>query len=149
MLIGKSFALTRGARTLGFTKLEFNPTKSAALVLLLCGLVSSLPQAYAAEQAAYRRSDNVNSVVYRGLDNHIHELYLPGGAWGTGDLSKLTGATDAAGAPAGYVRWDNVNSVVYRGSDNHIHELYLPRGGGWGTADLSKLTGALARLSHF
>jgi hypothetical protein len=82
--------------------------------------------------------------VYRGLDNHIHELYLaPGGSWQTADLSALADAPPAAGDPGAYIRWDNVNSVVYRGLDNDVHELYLtPDGSGWQTADLSALTDA-------
>jgi hypothetical protein len=67
----------------------------------------------------------VNSVVYRGADNHIHELYLSGSIWRTGDLSAITGAPAAAGDPTVYVRGGSAGSVVYRGIDGHIHELWL------------------------
>ena len=124
-------------------------TKPTMLALLVCGAISSILLSQQASWAAtnpatYVRSDNVNAVVYRGIDNHIHEVYLPlGGIWEVGDLSALTGAPPAAGDPSGYVRSDNVNSVLYRGIDNHIHELYLPLGGGsWLSADLSALSGA-------
>ena len=83
--------------------------------------------------------------MYRGSDNHIHELFLfnGGSAWGTGDLTAAAGATPTAGDPAAYVRSDGVNAVVYRGSDNHIHELFLLNGGSaWGTGDLTAATGA-------
>src|SRR5262249_5573931 len=103
--------------------------------------------ATAGNPAVYVRSDGVNSVVYRGIDGHIHEIYLPFGAaaWHVGDLSALTGAPAAAGEPAAYVRSDDVNYVVYRGIDGHIHEIYLPFGAtAWHVGDLSVLTGAPA-----
>jgi hypothetical protein len=100
----------------------------------------------AGNPAAYVRSDNLNSVVYRGYDNHVYELSLPLGApaWQVADLSALTGAPNAALNPAAYVRSDNLNSVVYQGySDNHVYELSLPFGAPtWQVADLSALTGA-------
>ncbi len=96
--------------------------------------------------AAYVRLDGINSVVYRGTDNHIHELYLSAGTtWQTGDLSAQSNALQAAGNPAAYVRFDGVNSVVYRGTDNHIHELYLtPRSTVWQTGDLFAKNTALS-----
>jgi hypothetical protein len=59
----------------------------------LTGAISAFPVGTIPTPAAYRRSDAVNSVVYCGYDDHIHELYLPYGApaWHTGDLSGLTG----------------------------------------------------------
>ena len=100
----------------------------------------------AGDPAAYVRSDHVNAVVFRGfVDNHIHEIWLPlgGAAWGTSDLSALSGAPSAFGDPAAYVRSDRVNAVVFRGAvDSDIHEIWLPLGGtAWRTSDLSALTG--------
>jgi hypothetical protein len=121
--------------------------KPTMLVLLLCGAISSillskLASGATTNPAAYRRSDNVNSVVYRGIDDHIHELYLPlGRSWLVDDLSRRAGAPLAAGDPFGYIRCDSVNSVVYRGIDKHIHELYL-EGSNWLVGDLSAKTGA-------
>jgi len=97
--------------------------------------------------AAYVRSDSVNSVVYRGSDGHIHEIYrLLGGNWGTGDLNLESGniAPVAAGDPAGYIRSDRVNSVVYRGADNRIHEFSLSSGANWQTSDLFTASGNIA-----
>jgi hypothetical protein len=98
----------------------------------------------AGRPAAYVRTDGINSVVYRAVDNHIHEISLrPGGAWQSADLVALTGATAAAGEPAAYRRFDNVSSVVYRGVDSHIHELYLTPGGtAWQSGDLFPGTSA-------
>lgn len=68
-------------------------------------------------------------VVYRGTDNHIHELYWQGGNWGHTDASSVAGAPNAAGDPFGYMfDAQGTQHIVYRASDNHIHELY------WDTA---------------
>jgi hypothetical protein len=85
-------------------------------------------------------------VVYRGTDNHIHELwwkYTTG--WQSGDLTAGSGATAAAGDPAGYV-FDAQHSehVVYRGTDNHIHELWWKVTTGWHSGDITAATGATA-----
>lgn len=73
------------------------------------------------DASGYARSDNVNSVVYRGQDNHIHELYLaPGASWQAGDLTAITGAALAEGDSRGYARSDGVNSVVFRAQDHRI-----------------------------
>ena len=101
------------------------------------------------DPAGYARSDGTNSVVYRGTNNHIYELYLSGGTWNFGDLSgnahdlsDHVGAPDALGDPAGYVRSDRTNSVVYRGANNHIYELYLSDGPPWKDGDLCLISGA-------
>jgi hypothetical protein len=96
--------------------------------------------------ACYVRSDKVNSVVYRGIDGHIYELWLSS-AWGIFDLSALTQAPLAQGDPVAYVRRDQVSSVLYRGFDNHIYELYLPKDAStllfpWNIGDLSVQAGA-------
>jgi hypothetical protein len=92
----------------------------------------------AGNPAGYRRSDNVNAVVYRGSNGHIYELYLGATGWSFGDLSVSAGAPNAAGNPAGYRRSDNVNAVVYRGSNGHIYELYLvPGAPGWSVGQIS------------
>src|SRR6266496_5384770 len=94
----------------------------------------------ASDVAAYRRSDDVNSVVFRGFDNSIYELFFILGAsqWQLADLTGLAGASvGAAGHPACYVRSDRINSVVYRGIDGHIYELFLA--GAWRLNDLSAI----------
>jgi hypothetical protein len=84
-------------------------------------------------------ADRTDRVVFRSADSHIHEVSLPpGGVWTIGDLSALSGAPAAEGAPFGYVTFfDHVPRVVYRGSDGHIHEIRLPAGHSWTTTDLS------------
>jgi hypothetical protein len=97
---------------------------------------------------AYRRSDGVSMVVYRGADNYIHSLYLElvrqGNSWQEvwhwANLSAITGSPTAASDPYGYVRSDGISTVVYTGSDGHIHDLRLE--GSWIWADLTAIAGA-------
>jgi hypothetical protein len=101
-----------------------------------------------ARPMAYRRSDGVSMVVYRGADSHIYAIYLGIVSDGTGwqeawqwaDLSDITGSPAAASDPAGYVRSDEVSTVVYAGSDGHIHDLRLE--GSWIWSDLTTISGA-------
>jgi hypothetical protein len=123
---------------------SFPPCPSGSALTGRSGLVGI--SVAASDVAAYRRSDNGNSVLYRGFDNNIYELFLPlgGSGWQLGNLTSLAGAPfSAAGRPACYVRSDNVNAVVYRGLDNHIYELWLPDGGlTWRLEDLTEIAGA-------
>lgn len=97
---------------------------------------------------AYRRSDGVSMVIYRGADDHIHSLYLEllrqgnnwQEVWKWADLSAITGSPTAASDPYGYVRSDGISTVVYTGSDGHIHDLRLETG--WVWADLTAIAGA-------
>ena len=134
------------AYELEFRKLAFAlwPPEFADLT---AGAVSAPAGGASGDPVGYVRSDKINSVVYRGTNNHIYELYygLYRGAdsWISGDLSTLAGAPEALGDPAVYVRSDKTNSVVYRGTNNHIYELYLGAGT-WICADLSGGIGAPA-----
>ncbi|MEH2560177.1 hypothetical protein V1286_007706 [Bradyrhizobium algeriense] len=86
--------------------------------------------------------DDTQHVVYRGNDNHIHELWWSDSeGWRHGGLTSATGAPNAAGDPAGYVL-GGTQHVVYRGNDNHIHELWWSDSEGWGRGDLTSATGA-------
>jgi outer membrane protein assembly factor BamB len=82
-------------------------------------------------------------VVYRGTDNHVHQLFsLAGEAqWSRADLTAIADAPSAVGDPSGYV----VNAsqrVVYRSTDDDIHVLYSFNGTQWADVDLSKSIGA-------
>ena len=108
------------------------------------------PVAYSGviQPMAYRRSDGVSMVIYRGADDHIHSLYLElrrqgnnwQEVWHWANLSAITGSPTAASDPYGYIRSDGISAVVYTGSDGHIHELRLE--GGWIGADLTYIAGA-------
>jgi hypothetical protein len=98
--------------------------------------------AAAGDPSPYVRSDSWNTVVYRGSDNHIHELGLnPGGwAWQVGDLTSITGSPNAVAGPTGFVRPDLTNSVDFQTSDNHVHEMTYA-GNGWSGWDLTQIAG--------
>jgi hypothetical protein len=116
---GRRFNVIRTAAALGFTL-----------------LVSS---SVAFAQRGYVRSDGINSVVYKGADYHIYELFLDSFGWHRGDLTAEAGAplgsTNYYTQPVPYVRSDGFNAVVYTGADGHIHELAL-YSDGWGDGDL-------------
>jgi hypothetical protein len=139
---GKTYTLLKLATELG-GRIAFLDTEHGSACVHRTA--AAHPGSHWGDPAPYVRSDHTNSVVYSGIDSHIHELYLPLGApaWHTGDLSVLTGAPAATGNAGRYVRSDLVNSVVYRGLDGHIRELYLTFGGGaWHIGDLTAITGA-------
>jgi hypothetical protein len=78
-------------------------------------------------------------VVYRGADNHVHQLSATAnqGPWSHADLTVLaTNAPSAVGNPFGYV-YGGKQFVAYRGTDNDIHQL-SNNGTGWVQTDLSK-----------
>ena len=84
--------------------------------------------------------DKTEHAIYRGADNHIHELWF-NGSWHHNDLTVAAGnAPLAAGDPSGYT-WsvDKTEHVLYRGVDNHIHELWF--NGSWHHNDLTAAAG--------
>jgi hypothetical protein len=94
--------------------------------------------------------DGFARVVYRGLDNHIHELaYMkdtaavnPSGTdWNHTDLTDKYGGALAAGDPAGFVTGSTAR-VVYRGFDGRIHQLSYTAASTWKWENLSGSTSA-------
>jgi len=81
-------------------------------------------------------------VMYRGADNHIHELWW-NGQWNTDDVTATTNAPAAAGDPSGYMfDAQGTQHVMYRGTDNDIHELWW--NGQWNTDDVTQAANAPA-----
>jgi murine toxin len=113
----------------------------ASVTDLTAAANSAADSAIAGDPAGYVRSDGIASVVYRGANKHIYELYLRNDVWAQFDMSATVAAPAAAGNPAGYVRADGTNAVVYRGENNHIYELYLEPGS-WRYRDLSAISAA-------
>ena len=96
------------------------------------------------DPAAYVfRAQGTEHVVYRGFDDHVHELWKDASGWHHSDLTAVTGAPAAAGAPAGYVfEAQGTQHVMYRSGDGHVHELWWEATGGWHHGDLTAVTGA-------
>lgn len=93
--------------------------------------------------------DQASRVVYRGADEHLHELSLEAtGLWTSDDLSVLTGSPEAAGDPSGYVTRtiDRAARVVYLDAAGHIGEFTLIPGAAWHYADLSQTAAPLGGL---
>lgn len=69
---------------------------------------------------------NTQHVVYRAVDNRIHELWCsPGIGWREGGLAARTGqASAAAGDPAGY-GVGHAQPVFCRAVDGRIHGLVV------------------------
>ena len=91
----------------------------------------------------------VARVVYRGADNHVHELSVAGGGqWSHADLTAITAAPAAADTAMGYTTNlpgpGPMARTVYCGTDNHVHELSVWGGGQWMHADLTAITSAPA-----
>lgn len=106
------------------------------------------PLTLSANVMAYRRSDGVSMIVYRGMDDHVLSLYLElrrqGNAWQEiwhwADLTTITGAPLSGCDPFPWVRSDGISTVIYAGGDGHVHELRLQNI--WIWADLTALSGA-------
>jgi len=98
------------------------------------------------DPAAYVfRAQGTEHVVYRGFDNHVHELRKDASGWHHGDLTAMTGAPAAAGDPAGYVfEAQGTQHVMYRSGDGHVNELWWDAANGWRSGDLTAVTGAPA-----
>jgi hypothetical protein len=102
--------------------------------------------------AAFVRGDGVSSVVYRGADNHIHELAL-GGSWAAGDPWQIATANGdspalANGDPYGVVRADGTTAIVYSGVDKHIWELRIANGT-WQAGDVSTAADVAPQITTF
>jgi hypothetical protein len=78
-------------------------------------------------------------IDYRGADNHIHQLFMPGTQWATADLTNLAGGPLAGGDPFEYFFVSPL--IVYKGTNNDIDQL-SGSGTQWTSADLSRLAGA-------
>jgi hypothetical protein len=83
-------------------------------------------------------------VVYRGIDDHIHELWWDAAnGWGGGDLCAETGAPPAVGDPFGYMfDAQGTQHVVYRDAAGHVIELWWDVASGWSVGDLTAVSGA-------
>jgi hypothetical protein len=81
-------------------------------------------------------------VVYRGTDQHVHELWWASDGWHHNDLTTAaSGAPTTAGAPNGYMFVaQGTQHVVYRGGDQHVHELWWASDG-WHHNDLTVSSG--------
>jgi hypothetical protein len=88
--------------------------------------------------------DRAQHVMYRGRDNHIHELsFNQARGWKHADLTRKVDAPLAAQGVSGYT-WDvdGTQHVVYRSGDGHVHELWSDGDSNWHLSHLTEATGA-------
>jgi hypothetical protein len=80
----------------------------------------------ASDPVATARSDGYSSVVFRGTDNRVYELYRAvGGDWHVASPSALASGPAAADRPFVYVQRDGTNSIVYRTAGGGVAKLTL------------------------
>jgi hypothetical protein len=100
------------------------------------------PPAASGPDAYFWNDTKTSHVVYRGIDDGIHELYrAANGKWAHNDLTNLTKAPKAAGEPAGYAEEGNkTQHVIFRTADGDLFELFSKYGenSGWRGRDLTK-----------
>lgn len=94
--------------------------------------VAGTPRAAGDPTAYYTPHDDTHQVVYRGIDNHVYELYWRGATPVAGwNLTFIAGAPPAADTPAAYYSaGTNTKHVVYRSADNRLHDISWRPGGG-------------------
>jgi uncharacterized protein with PIN domain len=80
---------------------------------------ASDPMGYAWER------DGTQHVIYRGVDDQIHEIWGRRGKWGYNSIGDLTGAPPAVGKPTGYA-WekDGTQHIIYRSANGHLNEIW-------------------------
>ncbi len=83
-------------------------------------------------------AQSTQHVVYRGYDNHIHELWWDIQGWYHNDLTAATGAPLVYVVAAGYVFAAQGTQHVFfdDGDINHVHELWWDSSG-WHHNDLT------------
>jgi hypothetical protein len=92
----------------------------------------------ASDPYAYATAEDTEAVVYRGTDDHVHQLERTSGVLELYDLTQDAQAPLAAGEPRGFAHFGEYSAVVYRDTSGHIHQLYRARGAErWNHVDLT------------
>ena len=83
------------------------------------------PKARGNPAGYYTAHDDVHQVVYRGIDDHLYELYWTGtGGVNPWNLTAIAGAPPADSDPAVYYSaGTNTKHVIYRSADGHLNDL--------------------------
>lgn len=92
----------------------------------------------ASDPTTYVTADDTQAVVYRGTDDHIHQLEWSGGVLARYDLTKAAQSPLGVGEPRGFAHIGEHSGVVYRDASGHVQQLYRARGSaGWIHVDLT------------
>jgi hypothetical protein len=84
--------------------------------------------------------DAVDHICYLGADQHVHQIFNPGGTWHDQDLTEMaSGPLVAGNAITGFA--DDIpgggDHVCYLTSDQHVHQLYSTDAANWVDQDLT------------
>src|SRR5262249_21692255 len=91
---------------------------------------------------------DATQVIYRGVDDHLYEIYAFGEAPAQGwdVISSTPDAPLAASDPAVYyTSADNTKHIIYRSSDGHLHEISWVVNGGQPPTHVDLTVAGLAR----
>jgi hypothetical protein len=120
---GNIFEIRRGSRGWMMTNLMAAALAPADLVV-------------ASDPVATVRSDGFSSVVFRGTDNRVWELFRSvGGKWGIGSPSAIANGPAVDSRPFVYVQRDRTNAIVYRTPGGAIAKLTL-HGSQWSVSQI-------------
>lgn len=91
----------------------------------------------------------LESVVYRGMDNHLHQLFRQDSSWYRGDLTQLSGTgLTRFGATACF--GGTYQKVAYTTTDGHVRLLeWDPGANSWGGRDLGGTTAQGSSLTTY
>ncbi|MBN2149291.1 MAG: FG-GAP repeat protein [Anaerolineales bacterium] len=122
-----------------------SPWRETWHVADLCQITGS-PDALS-DPYGFVRSDGTTTVLYTGIDEHIHELRLEGGNWIWADLTLISSAPAAGFMIQPYIRSDRYSAILFKGiTDYLLYELRL-ESDGWKCSNLTALSGAPAPWS--
>jgi hypothetical protein len=143
---GTNAVLYRGADDYIYElSLKAGGTWQAANLSSIAGNNSdTVPNQTYGDPRGYKRGDNVNAVVFVGVNGHIWEIRLAAQGWVSADLTALAKGPQvntAFGSVSPYVRADGVSAVVFEGADGDVWELSLSPSAGWVAKDLTKDSG--------
>ena len=88
-------------------------------------------------------TQNLLRINYTAIDQHVHELFVAGGAWHDLDLTAVAGGPNAAAGASIANLIDTISNALrvnYIAVDQHIHEFYIA-GGAWHDFDLTAASG--------
>jgi hypothetical protein len=109
-------------------------------------IAAGAPDAFSIPAAYVFDARGEQHVVYKGFDNHIHELWWNSEGWHHKDLTSTASAPESeigsGWPPVGYVfNAQGTQHVVYQGEDHHFHDLWWDSNG-WHFNDLTIASGA-------
>ncbi|WP_157610440.1 matrixin family metalloprotease [Spirillospora albida] len=108
-----------------------------AFVQLTAGVPGAPRMAERSAHSPFHAADGVPSYVYRGEDDHIHQLWWNGASWAWADLCAASGAPPGIETPSAY-RNGATQRVVYQTADGRVIRLSQRPGLPWQWEDITQ-----------